>query len=30
MEELNARAKQVLELMKQYSLEHHIQTIGSE
>ena len=30
MEELNARAKQVLDLMKKYSSRYHIKTIGSE
>lgn len=30
MEELNTRAKQVLELMRKYSKEYHIKTLGSE
>lgn len=30
MEELNARAKQVFNLMKKYSLQNNIKTIGSE
>ena len=30
MEDLNIRAKQVLELMKKYSKEHGIKTLGSE
>lgn len=30
MEDLNLRAKQVLELIKKYSKEHNINTIGSE
>ena len=30
MEEFNARAKQVLEQMRQYSSQYHIKTIGSE
>lgn len=30
MEELNARAKQVFDLMKQYSLKNNIKTMGSE
>ena len=30
MEELNVRAKQVFELMKQYSIKNNIKTMGSE
>ena len=30
MEELNARAKQVFDLMKKYSLQNNIKTMGSE
>ena len=30
MEELNARAKQVFDLMKKYSAQNNIKTMGSE
>ena len=30
MEDLNIRAKQVLELMKKYSKDHGIKTLGSD